>query len=167
MYLFNIPDTSIVPAVMKLLERATQRLDELGIHQWDSVYPDAGTITADIQNGTLHALMNGDKLAGILVLNEYQDPEYNDVQWAHTDEKPLILHRLCLDPDYQGKGISKLMMTHVEEYARKNNYQSIRLDAFAENWISLKLYESIGFSIQGMVHFRKGQFYCFEKSISE
>jgi len=163
MYYFTKPDESIVPSVMELIKRAIKRLDEMGIHQWDSVYPDTKTIMADIEKGTLHALMKEDKLAGILVLSEYQDPEYNDIQWEVPDTRPLILHRLCLDPAYQGKGISKLMMNHVEEFAHENRYRSIRLDAFAENPISVKLYQSLGFTIRGIVHFRKGQFYCFKK----
>jgi len=167
MYLFTKPDETIVPSVMKLITRAIARLDEMGIHQWDSIYPDEGTIKADIHKGTLHALMNKDKLAGILVLSEYQDPEYDEIQWEVPDTRPLILHRLCLDPEYQGKGISKLMMKHVEEFALENHYRSIRLDAFVENPISLKLYKSLGYSIRGTVNFRKGQFYCFEKSVTE
>ena len=149
--------------IMKLIARATATLDEKGIPQWDEIYPDRKTIAHDIENGTLYGLMDEDTIAGILVLNENQDKEYGEVAWDLDDEKPLVLHRLCLNPDYQGRGLSKVMMGFVEDYARGNGYRSIRLDAFTLNPISLSLYRSLGFIARGEVSFRKGRFICFEK----
>jgi len=149
--------------IMKLIARATATLDKKGIPQWDEIYPDRKTIARDIENETLYGLMDEDTIAGILVLNENQDKEYGEVAWDLDDEKPLVLHRLCLNPDYQGKGLSKVMMGFVEDYARVNGYRSIRLDAFTLNPISLSLYRSLGFAARGEVSFRKGRFICFEK----
>jgi GNAT superfamily N-acetyltransferase len=151
--------------IMKLIARATTTLDEKGIPQWDEIYPDRKTIARDIENGTLYGLMDKDTIAGILVLNENQDREYGEVSWGFDDEKPLVLHRLCLNPDYQGRGLSKVMMSFVEDYARVNGYRSIRLDAFTLNPISLSLYRSVGFIARGEVRFRKGRFICFEKTL--
>ena len=167
---YSLPMHTIKPleanstdAIMKLIARATATLDEKGIPQWDEIYPDRTTIARDIDNGTLYGLLDEDTIAGILVLNENQDREYDDVTWELDDEKPLVLHRLCLSPDYQGKGLSKVMMGFVEDYARGNGYRSIRLDAFTLNPISLSLYRSLGFVARGEVRFRKGRFICFEK----
>jgi len=163
MHTIKLLNSGSADEIMKLIARATATLDEKGIPQWDEIYPDRGTIARDLESETLYGLMDENTIAGILVLNEKQDREYSEVAWALDDEKPLVLHRLCLCPDYQGRGLSKVMMEFVEDYARKNGYRSIRLDAFTLNPISLSLYRSRGFAARGEVSFRKGRFICFEK----
>jgi hypothetical protein len=41
--------------------------------------------------------------------------------------------------------------------------ESIRLDAFTENRCALHLYDGNGYKTKGVVTFRKGNFYCYEK----
>lgn len=167
MYTFTLLEESSIDMVMDLISRAIIYLNKRGIPQWDEVYPDIGTIRSDISSRTLHGFLDGERIVGILVLNEVQDPSYAGMNWKLQDDCPLILHRLCLDPDYQGKGLSKLMMKYVEEYAKSNGYRSVRLDAFMQNQISVGLYRSLGYSETGTVRFRKGMFYCFEKIMDQ
>jgi GNAT superfamily N-acetyltransferase len=163
MYSFEILEERRADEVLRLIGRAVERLEALGIHQWDEIYPDEGTIRNDLAERTMRALFVETALAGILVLNERQDAEYADVPWELDDRKPLVLHRICLDPAWQGKGLSKLMMNYVDDHGRKSGYRSLRFDAFAENPISLGLYRSLGYSPRGTVRFRKGLFWCFER----
>jgi ribosomal protein S18 acetylase RimI-like enzyme len=78
----------------------------------------------------------------------------------------LAVHRLCVNPAFQGQGIGRKLMLFAEDYARKNKYTSIRLDAFAKNPISVGLYESLAFQRRGFVSFLPGSIsYCFEKGL--
>ncbi|HNY17996.1 MAG TPA: GNAT family N-acetyltransferase [Treponemataceae bacterium] len=153
-------------AVMALIERATKRLDAIGIPQWDEIYPNRDVLAADIAARTLYGLSVDGTLAGIVVLNEYQDAEYGEVQWELADPRPLVIHRLCVDPDFQGKGFAKALMAFAENFARDKGHRSIRLDAFTLNPLSLGLYRALRFSERGTVRFRKGRFYCFEKILA-
>ncbi|MEI6207692.1 MAG: hypothetical protein WCP20_12990 [Desulfuromonadales bacterium] len=51
------------------------------------------------------------------------------------------------------------------EFAAKQPYSTIRLDAFAGNPCALALYERLGFRRAGSVSFRKGMFWCFESQV--
>jgi GNAT superfamily N-acetyltransferase len=150
-------------AVMALIDRATRRLDTIGIPQWDEIYPNRAVLSADIAARTLYGLSVDGTLAGIVVLNEYQDAEYGEVRWELDDPRPLVIHRLCVDPAFQGKGHAKALMAFAEDYARGHGYRSIRLDAFTLNPLSLGLYRALNFSERGVVRFRKGRFFCLEK----
>jgi RimJ/RimL family protein N-acetyltransferase len=163
MYTFNVLESSREEEIMRLIGRSVARLEELGIHQWDEIYPDAGTIRKDLESGTMRGLFIDGVLAGIFVLNEYQDREYSDVAWEIDDPRPLVFHRLCVDPDWQGKGLAKRILGYVDEYAQNHGYRSLRFDAFSENPISLGLYRALGYRERGQVRFRKGLFFCFEK----
>ena len=150
-------------AVMALIVNATKHLDAIGIPQWDEIYPNRAVLAADIAAQTLYGVSVDGTLAGIVVLNEYQDAEYGEVSWELDDPKPLIIHRLCVDPEFQGKGFAKSLMAFAEDFARGHGHRSIRLDAFTLNSLSLGLYRALQFSERGVVQFRKGRFFCLEK----
>lgn len=165
MYTFFRPGAECLPDILALLGKATARLDELGIRQWDHLYPDRATIEADISSGSLYAIAADTAIAGIFVLNETQDPAYASVAWELDDPRPLVLHRFSIDPAWQGKGLAKACLKYIEDHARERGYRSIRLDAFSENYISLGLYRAHGYRERGQVRFRKGIFWCFEKTL--
>lgn len=138
-----------------------------GVEQWDEIYPNPEVLSADIEAGTLHILPADGGPAASIVLNEHQDKEYEDGCWRYTEGKFLVIHRLCVAPLHQGRGVAKRMMRYAEELARKNGYSAIRLDAFSQNPISLRLYQGLGFQKAGTITFRKGLFYLFEKGVME
>lgn len=124
-----------------------------GISQWDQHYPNLGTIQNDIAMGQLYKYTYGKIIVGIIVLNEVQDPEYADLNWV-TDEnsRNLVVHRLAVHPEHQGKGIAQKLMSFAEEFARQNTYDSIRLDTFSQNSRNQKFYDTRGYQRTGEVY---------------
>ena len=57
-------------------------------------------------------------------------------------------------------------MTFAENEARSRGCRAMRLDTFTDNAPSLRLYASLGYRAVGVVHFRKGEFRCFEKELA-
>jgi ribosomal protein S18 acetylase RimI-like enzyme len=159
----NLVAPSEIDSVMVLVQEAIEKMEREGIHQWDEIYPTKERFLADIAVNSLFAARVGKMIAGVIVLNEIQSPEYGNIAWADKNGIPLIIHRLCVSPCFQGQGLAKKLMFFAEKYARKKKYSSIRLDAFVHNNISMGLYNSLEYQLQGSVKFRKGDFYCFEK----
>lgn len=149
-------------SIMDLVRDAVRDMEARGIHQWDEIYPDRKTFSADITAGQLYGLRVDGDLAGIIVLNENQASEYQSLIWQDQG-RPLIIHRLCLKPDFQGQGFARMLVMFAEEFARRHHYTSIRLDAFSQNPGALKLYDSMQYQRRGLITFRKGPFYCYEK----
>jgi ribosomal protein S18 acetylase RimI-like enzyme len=87
------------------------------------------------------------------------------VKWEINSGKQLVVHRLCIDPKYQGQGIARTLMDYAEQYGKEQGYGSIRLDAFVNNPRACRLYEGLGYKAVGTVEFRKGKFYCFEREL--
>jgi len=159
----NLAVSDEINPIMSLVIDAIQKMEKEGIHQWDEIYPTKEIFSADIAAGSLFAARMENGVVGIMVLNDEQSQEYNSLSWNDDHGKPLIIHRLCVSPTFQGQGVAKQLMSFAEEYARVNKYSSIRLDAFINNRISVRLYDSLGYRRTGIVLFRKGEFYCFEK----
>lgn len=149
--------------VMQIYKLATRKMDEMNIFQWDESYPNPEIIEKDIKHQSMYGYFEGDEICAVQVLNESQSDEYKEINWQFPDEKPLVLHRLVVSPKHQGKGISKQMIRFAEEFAEKNQYKTIRFDAYMKNPISNNVYRKAGYIVSGMVKFDKGDFYCFEK----
>jgi len=152
-----------IPEIMSLIHAAVKKMRAGGLYQWDESYPNVDIITGDINAGTLFKILEKDRIAGIMVLSEQFSPEYHDLMWEDKGGKCLIVHRLCIHPDYQGRGYAKKMMLFAGEYAAENGYSSIRLDTHTRNHQALALYDGLHYRRVGLVTFRNGLFQCFEK----
>jgi ribosomal protein S18 acetylase RimI-like enzyme len=136
-----------------------------GIEQWDEVYPTDAILESDIQDGSMYVAVVEGELAGLIVLNEQQDPTYAGVLWAYVSERVIVVHRLMIDPRFQQRGIARTLMAFAEGRARELGYAVVRLDAFVHNPRAVRLYQTLGYRDAGAVMLRKGPFRCFEKRL--
>jgi len=148
-----------------IVKDATRYMDEQGIPQWDEIYPDKAILTKDIERLEMYVIESDEQAAGIMAINEEQSPEYAAVEWAYPG-RALVVHRLTIAPIYQRRGLATSLMDFAEETAATQGYDCIRLDAFALNPAALVLYTNRGYRKAGVVRFRKGEFYCYEKNIA-
>jgi ribosomal protein S18 acetylase RimI-like enzyme len=161
----TIAEPADLPAIVGIVRRATRAMVDTGIDQWDELYPDASRLCDDIAAGTLYVIRFAGRPAGIVALNEAQEPEYTSVDWRFGG-RALVVHRLVMDPRFQRRGLATLLMRFAEAQAA-GRYDAIRLDAFGLNVAALALYKRLGYRQAGTVCFRKGEFVCFEKALSE
>ncbi len=140
-------------------------MDEQGIAQWDEVYPSKEILAGDVERKETHVIETDKQVAGFIIINENQSPEYAELEWE-CPGKALVVHRLTIEPSYQRKGLATYLMDFAEETAANRGYNCIRLDAFTENPAAYLLYLNRGYRKAGIVRFRKGDFYCFEKVVA-
>ncbi|MEA4815072.1 MAG: GNAT family N-acetyltransferase [Oscillospiraceae bacterium] len=151
--------------IVSLFKKAIHSMDDKGIYQWDDIYPDEKILKSDIAGDTLYLYIIDEQPISVFVLNQICDPEYSDGNWKYPLSSYAVVHRLCVDPDFQHMGIGTRTMLQVEKLAKSMGIESIRLDAFSLNPFALRLYEKLGYAQTGVVTFRKGIFYLFEKKL--
>lgn len=153
--------------VVQLLEACKMALDEIGIQQWVKDYPNERIVMQDIKNQDLFCIKKEDQILGVITLNEYQDIEYQALDWLHKKTKVMVVHRLAVHPAFQGNGLASLLMDFAEDKAQKEGYYSIRLDAYSGNPHIQRFYKKREYTYIGQVFFpmRPLAFNCFEKLI--
>ncbi|MEA5082709.1 MAG: GNAT family N-acetyltransferase [Lachnospiraceae bacterium] len=151
--------------IVEIYQSGILHLDSIGIHQWDESYPSATIIEADIQNKEMYVGLIDDKIVTAFTINPKYDEEYSKGNWQYSNLPFLVLHRFCVNPQHQNKGVGTQTMTFIENTLKSENFQCLRLDAFSLNHFSLRLYEKFGFTKVGEVTFSKGLFYLFEKKL--
>ena len=152
-------------ALVRLYGAATQDMFRQGIDQWDERYPDREILAEDAESGDMTLGLPDGALACAWVVNREYDPEYELGAWEHTEGDFCVLHRLCVNPAMQGRGLARQAMARMEKNALEQGFDSVRLDVFSQNLHAQRLYERLGYKRTGEVRFRKGIFYLMEKGL--
>jgi ribosomal protein S18 acetylase RimI-like enzyme len=159
-----VPDD--LDAIIRIVTDCVSDMERHGIFQWSQNYPNRAVIQADIDNGTGFIYRTGEKAAAYFAVDCNQPPQYGQINWSTDGSKVMVVHRLCVLPQLQGRGIACRIMAFVDELAAQNGCTSIRLDAYSENPAALRLYDGRGFKRAGQVYFPTAQapFWCYEKA---
>ena len=145
-----------------LIEAAIKTMEAQGIHQWDGLYPTREDFVNDIINGTLYTVSEKRRLIAIYVISTEYDSEYLNGEWECNGETACIIHRLCVAPEVQNRGIGKMILNHIENQLQNKGVESVRLDVFSENSHAISLYEKSGYIRRGHADWRKGRFWLME-----
>ena len=162
---FRRAGTDDLDALVALYGAAAQDMREKGIDQWDEYYPDREILAEDVESGDMTLGLLDGQLACAYVVNREYGPEYELGAWEHTEGDFCVLHRLCVNPEMQGRGLARQAMARMEKNARDQGFDSVRLDVFSQNLHAQRLYERLGYRRTGEVRFRKGIFYLMEKKL--
>ena len=93
----------------------------------------------------LDTLKNGAKL---LVLEDITTNIVIGTSWMTHDFRRIYLHHFGILPDYQGKGLSKLLLKDSLEFAKSKQMQ-IKLEVHKTSAKAINIYKKAGFSFLG------------------
>ncbi len=151
--------------IFTLFENAVKNMNNQGVFQWDEIYPNYEVLSADIDSETLFVGRLDNEIVSVFVINDCCDDEYNDGNWQYKDLSYRIVHRLCVNPDFQNKGIGTYTMNYIEKIVKQMGIQTIRLDCFTKNQYAFRMYKGLGYDVVGYADWRKGRFYLMEKKL--
>ena len=123
-----------------------------GYMSWiKGVYPTKKTAEEALSLDKLYVFDSGERIAGSVILDCIQGADYKALNWQTKNDprEALVIHTLCVAPEFMGMGIASEMLTFAKELALKLNCASIRLATNSKNLGAISLYEKNGFSIIG------------------
>ncbi|MDO4507152.1 MAG: GNAT family N-acetyltransferase [Spirochaetales bacterium] len=156
-------DKSDLKTIQSFVDNAKIVMESQGIPQWDEIYPTDFDFGGDVEKNELYLGEVEGKPAVCFTLNSWQDNDYLKVQWENPGDGFKVIHRLCVNPEFQGRGLGINTCRYIEGLAWVQGASSIKLDAFAQNPISLAMYEKLGYKVRGYADWRKGRFKLMEK----
>ncbi len=136
-----------------------------GIYQWNEHYPNKSAFEKDVERDELYILEINKTIVGCIAISTLMDEEYLPVKWLTPNKNNIYIHRLAINPEYQGKGYAQQLMDYAEQFAIENNYTSIRLDTFSQNKRNQLFYELRGYEKLEDIYFPKQSkfpFHCYE-----
>lgn len=149
--------------IFTFVQAAISKMISQGIFQWDEIYPTQNDFLTDAQNNQLYIVEIENKPAACFVLNKECDQEYQNGTWSYTGNDYVVIHRLCVNPEFQNQGVGRKTCLMIEELVKAQGVKAIKLDCFTQNPYSQKMYEKLGYKIVGYADWRKGRFALMEK----
>jgi GNAT superfamily N-acetyltransferase len=156
-----------IEAVMALVRRVVPLMRASGNLQWDSGYPNPAVFERDVELTQLWVAEIDGTIAGIAAITTDQEPDYANVGWD-ISEVAIVVHRLAVDPAFQGKGIAATLMQQAEAVAKSHGITILRVDTNSQNQATQKLFPKLGYLFAGEtgLSFRPGlRFLCYEKRL--
>ena len=152
--------------VYEMMIRAREKLFSEKIYQWDERYPKPDMIKNDLLNGyTSLVRLEGKTIAFFTSNSICEDDVHNNINWIYNGNKWIILHRLCIDPDYQNDGLGQQILKKFENQSKKDGFESIRIDVFSTNNKAIHIYEKFKYKRVGIAVCERGPFYIYEKKL--
>ena len=152
-----------IDEICRLITSAIAEMESHEIHQWDEIYPTREDFLDDIKKGNLTLGLIDGEIAVIYTISKEYDEQYQNGTWAKPDSDFRVIHRLCVNPAFQNRGIARETLNHIEKELSNIGVESIRLDVFTQNPYALSLYRHKGYREVGTAHWRKGTFLLMEK----
>lgn len=158
---------SDIDSILQLVRRVVPLMRASGNLQWDDTYPNAQVFERDVHLNQLWLAEIDNQIAGVAAITTDQEPEYATVGWDIT-EPAIVVHRLAVDPAFQGKGIAAALMTQAEKVALDRGITVLRVDTNTQNPATQRLFPKLGYTLAGEIElsFRHGlRFLCYEKRL--
>ena len=158
---------SDIPEIWGILQQAIKHRKEDGSKQWQSGYPNPEVIQNDIEKDAGYVILDGETIVGYCALLINDEPLYEKIvgKWLSNGDY-IILHRVAISDDYLGKGLAKKLLEFVEDYARSKKVYSIKADTNIDNPAMIRIFEKMGYSFCGEVHFKAGPRIAYEKLVN-
>lgn len=159
-----------IPSILKIIRKVVPIMNSKNNFQWTpAVYPLEDDFRKDVEQNCCYVAVDTitSDIVGVAALTEDQPPEYGDA--CDIADKAIVPHRVAVDPDYQGKGIAKLLFNHADVLAKQREYKYVRVDTNTMNLAMQNLFVKCGFILKGEISLagkHSGmRFLCYEKAL--
>ncbi len=149
---------SDIEDIMNIINKAQCYLKELEIDQWQNNYPNYDVIKEDISNNNSYVLLKDNIIIGTVAVIFNGEKTYDTIyngQWL-SDGEYATIHRLAVDSNYRGLGISSIILENIEKMCIENNINSIKVDTHRGNLPMQKFLQKHGFIYCGIIYLEDG-----------
>lgn len=152
--------------INELINQAKVFLRNNGVDQWQDGYPGLVDIENDIRENRGFLCLVNEKIVGYLCISFDGEPAYEDINGKWLSIQPyVVVHRLALDNDFKGQGLSSKVFRLVEEMSVKKSVHSFKIDTDIDNKIMKHILEKNEFHYCGEINFQNSLKLAYEKLI--
>jgi [ribosomal protein S18]-alanine N-acetyltransferase len=80
----------------------------------------------------------------LLVLEEKASGKISGTSWMTFDGRRILLHHFGILPEFQGNGLSKILLKESLQFIKSKGYQ-VKLEVHSTNYKAINLYKKFGF----------------------
>lgn len=152
--------------IEKIYEDGSLKLKSLGINQWQgNEKPDLNNFSNLNENNIIYVLEDKEIVVSTLIIYDKDEDYENNLVGTWNSPKPYVaLHRIATLSGARKKGYGRKIIEFAENYARENNFKSVRVDTHRENKSMQNLLNSMEYNYVGIVYLGgKRERFAYEK----
>lgn len=142
---------SDLPQIMSITKNVIPLMVAAGNTQWSETYPNAEIFTQDINEGTL-LVFEEKEIKGFVVVDDNHAEAYEEISWTVPNSKSKAMHRMAVDPKFQGQRIAASIFKEAETFIRESGFEAIHTDTSLENKEMQSIFSKKGYSFKGKLH---------------
>ena len=124
--MIRLAKLSEIKDILRITQACAFKMQQEGIHQWNEHYPTERPFIKDAERNELYIKEHHGKIIGAITISTKMDEEYVPVTWLTPNGNSTYIHRLCVHPDNQGKGVAQELMNFAEDYSKEHGFVSVR-----------------------------------------
>lgn len=152
--------------IEKIYEDGSLKLKSLGINQWQgNEKPNLNNFSNLNENKIIYVLEDKEIIVSTLIIYDKDEDYENNLVGTWNSPKPYVaLHRIATLSGARKKGYGRKIIEFAENYARENNFKSVRIDTHRENKPMQNLLSSMEYNFVGLVFLDgKRERFAYEK----
>lgn len=131
---------------------------------WDDHYPTMREIDFDLSRDSLFIMRDNGKIIAAASIDYDEQVERLEC-WNKEFAPGAEMSRLAVMPEYQNKGLARLLLQHGMMVLRERGYNSIHFLVNKHNIKAIKSYASLNFNVVGECELFDQPFWCYEKQL--
>jgi GNAT superfamily N-acetyltransferase len=136
-----LADSDSIEDLTALLHRGYRQLADMGL-RYLATYQNAATTRERISRGECFVATYNDRIIGTLTF--YMPGSIGGSPWLKRDDVAEF-GQFAVDPPYQGNGVGGMMVTFIENYARKKGIRELALDTSEQAEHLIEWYTRMGY----------------------
>ena len=160
MYIFRkalLADENYILSIYKAVKEKG-KVD--GTSDWNEDYPNKEILKEDLKKEQAYVLISNEDVIAAITMIEEDEPGIQTMPW--TKARACFLARLCVSPEYQGRGIGEKMMKYISECAKEKGFEATHHLAAKVNEAANRLYVRMGYRNLGPIHLYETDFNAYE-----
>lgn len=152
--------------IEKIYEDGSLKLKSLGINQWQgNEKPNLNNFSNLNENDIIYVLEDKEIIVSTLIIYDKDEDYENNLVGTWNSPKPYVaLHRIATLSGARKKGYGRKIIEFAENYAKENNFKSVRVDTHRENKSMQNLLNSMEYNYVGIVYLGgKRERFAYEK----
>lgn len=152
--------------IEKIYEDGSLKLKSLGINQWQgNEKPNLNNFSNLNENKIIYVLEDKEIIVSTLIIYDKDEDYENNLVGTWNSPKPYVaLHRIATLSGARKKGYGRKIIEFAENYAKENNFKSVRVDTHRENKPMQNLLSSMEYNFVGLVFLDgKRERFAYEK----
>lgn len=152
--------------IERIYEDGSLKLKSLGINQWQgNEKPNLNNFSNLNENNIIYVLEDKEMIVSTLIIYDKDEDYENNLVGTWNSPKPYVaLHRIATLSGARKKGYGRKIIEFAENYAKENNFKSVRVDTHRENKSMQNLLNSMEYNYVGIVYLDgKRERFAYEK----